>query len=215
MKTYRKWSMALLSGMMALLGLSSAGAQTSLDFYAFETNGVSNLSDLDYIDLEALIVSTAGGVSIEVKNTSVIGDPGVTAGQPTVTKIFFEDQTGVLSDSVSITGSTGQVSFVRNNNLNLPGGNNIGFDVETAFKAVPPPTKYGLSPGESIVFRFSGTNYDTLIASLVSGDFRIAMHVQQIGLCGEDSASFVNVIPEPTSAMLGLLGTLVLLRRRR
>jgi hypothetical protein len=214
MKTNRKWRMALLSGMMALMGLSSASAQTSLDFYAFETNGVSNLSDLDYIDLEALIVSTVGGVSIEVKNTSVIGDSGVTAGQPTVTKIFFEDKVGVLSDSVSITGSTGQVSFVRNDGANLPGGTNIGFEVETAFTAVPPPALYGLDPGESIVFLFSGTNYNSLVASLVSGDFRIAMHVQQIGLNGQDSASFVNV-PEPASAMLGMLGALMLLRRRR
>lgn len=215
MKTNCKWRVALLSGMMTLLGLSSASAQTSLDFYAFETNGVSNLSDLDYIDLEALIVSTVGGVSIEVKNTSVIGDPGVTSGQPTVTKIFFEDQAGVLANSVSITGSTGQVSFVSDNGATLPGGNNIGFDVESAFKAVPPPTLYGLDPGESIVFQFSGTNYNDLIASLFSGDFRIAMHVQQIGINGSDSAAFVNVIPEPSSAVLGLLGTLVLLRRRR
>ncbi len=215
MKTNCKWRMALFSGMMALLGLTSGSAQTSLDFYAFETNGVSNLSDLDYIDLNALIVSTAGGVSIEVKNTSVIGDPGVTSGQPTVTKIFFEDQAGVLSNSVSITGFTGQVSFVSDGNLNLPGGNNIGFDVETAFKAVPPPALYGLDPGESIVFLFSGTNYDALVASLFSGDFRIAMHVQQIGINGQDSAAFVNVIPEPSSAMLGMLGALVLMRRRR
>jgi hypothetical protein len=215
MKTNRKWRMALLSGMMAFLGLTSVNAQTSLDFYAFESNGVSNLSDLDYIDLEALIVSTVGGVSIEVKNTSVIGDPGVTADQPTVTKIFFEDQAGVLSDSVSITGSTGQVSFVSNDGANLPGGNNIGFDVETAFTAVPPPALYGLDPGESIVFLFSGTNYDALVASLVSGDFRIAMHVQQIGANGNDSAAFVNVIPEPSSAVLGLFGALLLLRRRR
>jgi uncharacterized protein (TIGR03382 family) len=214
MKTNRKWRMALLSGMMALMGLSSASAQTSLDFYAFETNGVSNTSDLDYIDLEALIVSAPGGVSIEVKNTSVIGDPGVTAGQPTVTKIFFEDKAGVLGNSVSITGSNGQVSFVGDNSLTLPGGNNIGFEVETAFKAVPPPALYGLDPGESIVFLFSGTGYDALVASLVSGDFRIAMHVQQIGINGQSSASFVNV-PEPTSAMLGLLGSLLLLRRRR
>jgi hypothetical protein len=214
MKTYRKWRMALLSGVMALMGLSSANAQTSLDFYAFETNGVSNTSDLDYIDLEALIVSAVGGVSIEVKNTSVIGDPGVTAGQPTVTKIFFEDRAGVLSDSVSISGSTGQVSFVNNDGATLPGGNNIGFDVETAFTAVPPPTLYGLDPGESIIFLFSGTVYDALVASLVSGDFRIAMHVQQIGIEGADSASFVSV-PEPASAMLGLLGSLLLLRRRR
>jgi hypothetical protein len=162
-----------------------------------------------------LIVSTGSGVSIEVKNTSTIGDPGVTAGQPTVTKIFFEDRNGVLSNSPSITGSTGQVAFISDGNLNLPGGNNIGFNVESAFKAVPPPTTNGLDPGESIVFLFSGTNYNNLIASLYTGDFRIAMHVQQIGLRGNDSAAFVNVIPEPSSAMLGLLGTLFLLRRRR
>ena len=215
MKTNRKWRMALLASMMALMGLSSASAQTSLDFYAFETNGVSNLSDLDYIDLEALIVAAPGGVSIEVKNTSTIGDPGVTAGQPTVTKIFFEDKAGVLGNSPSITGSSGQVSFIGDNNLNLPGGHNIGFDVETAFKAVPPPTLYGLDPGESIVFQFSGTNYNALIASLYSGDFRIAMHVQQIGINGSNSAAFVNVIPEPSSAILGMLGSFMLLRRRR
>jgi hypothetical protein len=214
MKTYRKWRMALFSGVMALMGFSSASAQTSLDFHAFETNGVSNLSDLDYIDLEALIVAAPGGVSIEVKNTSVIGDPGVTAGQPTVTKIFFEDKVGVLGDPGSITGSSGQVSFVGARNLTLPGGNNIGFDVDIAFKAVPPPPLYGLDPVESIVFLFKNTSYEALVASLVSGDFRIAMHVQQIGINGQDSASFVNV-PEPTSAMLGLLGSLLLLRRRR
>lgn len=215
MKTNCKWRIALLSGMMALMGLTSSNAQTSLDFYAFETNGVSNQSVLDYIDLEALIVSTVGGVSIEVKNTSTIGDPGVNAGQPTVTKIFFEDRNGVLSDSPSISGSTGQVAFVGDGNLNLPGGSNISFDVESAFTAVPPPTTNGLDPGESIVFLFSSTNYNALIASLVSGDFRIAMHVQQIGVNAGDSAAFVNVIPEPASAMLGLLGTLLLLRRRR
>jgi uncharacterized protein (TIGR03382 family) len=71
-----------------------------------------------------------------------------------------------------------------------------------------------LDPGESVVFLFSGTVYDALVASLVSGDLRIAMHVQQFGSSGQDSASFVNV-PEPTSAVLGLLGALVLLRRRR
>lgn len=214
MKTICKWRIALLSGMLALLGVPSVSAQTSLDFYAFETDGVSNLADLNYVDLEALIVSTTGGVSIEVKNTSVTGDPGITTTRPTVTKIFFEDKAGVLGDSVSITNTPGKVSFIRNDGANLPGGQNIGFDVTTAYKATPPPSKYGLDPGESVIFLFGGTVYDALVSSIVSGDFRIAMHVQEIGLCGEDSASFVS-IPEPGAAALGLLGTLLLLRRRR
>lgn len=214
MKTNRNWRVALLSGMMALFGVSSANAQTSLDFYAFETSGVSNPSDLNYIDLEALIVSTTGGVSIEVRNTSVIGDPGITSSQPTVTKIFFEDRAGVLGDSVSITNTPGKVAFVSNDGANLPGGHNIGFEVKTAFTATPPPSKFGLDPGESVIFLFGGTVYDALVSSIVSGDFRIAMHVQEIGLRGEDSAAFVSV-PEPGVAILGLIGTLLLLRRRR
>ncbi|HSP42856.1 MAG TPA: MYXO-CTERM sorting domain-containing protein, partial [Luteolibacter sp.] len=57
--------------------------------------------------------------------------------------------------------------------------------------------------------------YEQVLASVVSGDFRIALHVQEIGRFGEDSASFVNVIPEPGSALTMLLGGLLLLRRRR
>jgi len=215
MKTLnRKGRIALATGMLALFGLSSVNAQTSLDFVPFETGGVSNVSDLDFIDLEALIVSVAGGVTIEISNKSTIGDPYITSTQPTVTKIFFEDRAGTLGNDVSIVGSTGVVSFDRNDGANLPGGNSIGFLVDTAFTATPPPTTNGLDPGESVVFLFSGSVYDALVASIVSGDFRIALHVQQIGMNGEDSAAFVTV-PEPGSALLGLLGTLLLLRRRR
>ena len=215
MKTmHRKARIALASGMLALFGLSSVNAQTSLDFIPFETGGVSNVADLDYIDLEALIVSEPGGVSISIFNNSTIGDPYITSTQPTVTKIFFEDRAGVLGNDVSIVGSIGNVSFERNDRANLPGGNSISFEVDTAFVATPPPTTNGLDPGESVVFLFSGSVYDALVASIVSGDFRIALHVQQIGMNGEDSAAFVTV-PEPGSALLGLLGTLLLLRRRR
>jgi len=215
MKTlHRKARIALATGMMALFGLSSVNAQTSLDFVPFETGGVSNVSDLDYIDLEALIVSAPGGVTISIYNNSTIGDPYITSTQPTVTKIFFEDRAGVLGNDVSIVGSTGEVSITRDDGAKLPGGKSISFKVDTAFVATPPPTTNGLDPGESVVFFFSGSVYDALVASIVSGNFRIALHVQQIGLNGEDSASFVSV-PEPSSALLGLVGVMLLLRRRR
>lgn len=215
MKTlYRKGCLALATGMMALFGLSSVNAQTSLDFIPFETGGVSNVSDLDYIDLEALVLSLPGGVTIGIYNKSMIGDPYITSEQPTVTRIFFEDRGGVLGNDVSVVGSTGMVSFTRNDSANLPGGNSISFQVDTAFVATPPPTSNGLNPGESVVFLFNGSSYDALVASIVSGDFRIGLHVQQIGRNGEDSAAFVSV-PEPSSALLGLLGTMLLLRRRR
>ena len=215
MKTLNcKVRIALAAGMFALLGMSSVSAQTSLDFVPFETGGVSNVSDLDYIDLEALIVSVPGGVTIGIYNNSTIGDPYITSTQPTITKIFFEDRGGVLGDNVSIQSTSGVVSLERNDSANLPGGNNISFQTDKAFTATPPPTTNGLDPGESVVFLFTGSVYDALVASIVSGDFRIALHVQQIGMNGSDSASFVSV-PEPGSALLGIMGTLLLLRRRR
>jgi hypothetical protein len=206
---------ALASGLSAILGLSSIHAQTSLDFVPFEFGGVSNVSDLEYIDLEALIAPAAGGVSIGIFNLSTPGDPGVTSTSPTVTRVFFEDRAGVLGNTPGVLSSSGGVSFVRNDGANLPGGNNIDFEVDFAFTAVSPRPSNGLDPGESIVFLFGGAAYESVVASLVSGDFRVGLHVQEIGDCAEDSAAFVTVIPEPGSALLGLLGALMLLRRRR
>jgi hypothetical protein len=207
--------LALVSGLLAFFGLSSVHAQTSLDFVPFEFGGVSNVSDLDYIDLEALIAPEPGGVSIGIFNQSRPGDPGVTSTNPTVTRIFLEDRAGVLGNSPSVSSSSGVVSFVRSDGANLPGGNNIDFETGIAFTAAAPRPMNGLDPGESIVFFFGGSVYDSVVASIVSGDFRIGLHVQEIGACAEDSAAFVTVIPEPGSALLGMLGALMLLRRRR
>ncbi len=197
------------------IGVASVNAQTSLDFTPFEFDGVSNPSDLEYIDLNALIVTATGGVSVSISNDSLPGDPGVTGTRPTVTRIFFEDRSGTAGNNVTILSHSGGVSFTRTDSANLPGGNNIGFEVDSAFTANNPRPVNGVDPGESIVFLFGGATYEQVLASVVSGDFRIAMHVQEIGRFGEDSASFVNVIPEPGSALTMLLGGLLLLRRRR
>lgn len=206
---------ALVCGLLAVMGLSSLQAQTSLDFVPFEFSGVSNVSDLDYIDVEALVAPATGGVSIGIFNQSTPGDPGVTSTTPTVTRIFFEDRAGVLGNSPSVSSSSGVVSFVRSDGANLPGGNNIDFETSIAFTAAAPRPMNGLDPGESIVFFFGGSDYHSVVAGIVSGDFRVGLHVQEIGACAEDSAAFVTVIPEPGSALLGLLGALMLLRRRR
>jgi len=206
--------MALVIVSAAWFGASSLSAQTSLDFVPFEFEGVSNPSDLEFIDLNALIVSATEGVVVSIRNQSTIGDPGVTATQPTVTRIFFEDRAGAAGKDVTILSSSGGVSFARTDGANLPGGNNIGFLVDSAFTATAPRPKNGLDPGESIDFLFGGASYAQVLSSFHSGNFRIAVHVQEIGRFGEDSASFV-VIPEPGVAATLLMGALLLLRRRR
>jgi len=199
----------------AWLGAGAARAQTSLDFTPFEFEGVSNPSDLEYIDLNAYIITATGGVSVSISNQSLPGDPGVTGTRPTVTRIFFEDRSGAAGNEVTILSHSGGVSFTRTDAANLPGGTNIGFEVDSAFTANNPRPVNGIDPGESIVFLFNGATYEQMRAGVASGDFRIAMHVQEIGRYGEDSASFVNVVPEPGSALTLLLGSLLLLRRRR
>lgn len=216
MNTFTTAGRMALKTLTALwIGVTAVNAQTSLYFTPFEFDGVSNPSDLEYIDLNALIVSATGGVSVSISNDSIVGNPGVTSTQPTVTRIFFEDRSGVAGNQVTVLSHSGGVSFTRTDGANLPGGNNIDFEVESAFTAANPQPVNGVDPGEWIVFLFGGATYEQVRASAVSGDFRIALHVQEIGRDGEDSASFVSVIPEPGVAATMLLGGLLLLRRRR
>jgi hypothetical protein len=206
-------SIALVIG-LAIASLSSATAQT-LNFKAFETEGISNPSDLDFIDLKGLVFSTGDGVSITITNTSAIGAGFVTSQMPTVTAIFFEDRAGVLNNSPVITSASSGVFFESNNSANLPGGKSQGFVVESAFTAVPPPPKNGLDPEDYVTFLFAGTDYDSLLVALYAGQVRVGMHIQQIGADGGDSASYISVIPEPSAAWLACLWALALFRRRR
>ncbi len=204
---------ALAAGLAGLMGSASVSAQTSLDFVPFETEGVSNPSDLDFINLEGLVVDTGSGVKIGIFNNSSGGWTSSTI--PTITKIFFEDQANVLS-SPSIDSTSGGVLLQQNNGANLPGGNNIGFVVESAFTAQPPPVHNGIDPGEWAYFLFSGSDYGDVVGALENGSVRIGLHVQQIGSNGGDSAAYVNVaVPEPSVSLLGALGAALLFRRRR
>jgi hypothetical protein len=221
MKTSPRFGrIALTSALVGALVTVAAQAQTSLSFYAFETGGVSNPDDLNAISLAGLLQSESGGVSIRISNQSAVGDNWITSTRPTITKIFFENN-GSLSSSILVTASGG-VSLTRNDSLNLPGGNTVNFVVDSAYGATPPPVRNGIDPGEFAIFLFQGSEYDAVLNGLAAGTIRIGMHVQEIGANGEDSAAYLNiapnggdVIPEPTAALLGGLGVLLLLRRKR
>jgi hypothetical protein len=227
--------LALAGIVFGLIGSNFASAQASLNFSPFEIEGVSQASDLDYIDIDGQVISSVGGVTIGIVNSSIPGDGWITAQIPTITTFLFQDQANVLSSPTLSSASQG-VSLTQNNNLNLPGGNTIGFTIESGFRANNPSVKKGLDPNEFVYFFFGGSNYEQVLAGLASGQVKIGMHVQEIGLGGDDSASYINdlyvapndgggggnsggggpdVIPEPSSALLSLLGAALLLRRRR
>ena len=151
---------ALTFGLLAVIGLSSLQAQTSLDFVPFEFSGVSNVSDLDYINVEALIAPAAGGVSIGIFNQSTPGDPGVTSTSPTVTRIFFEDRASVLGNSPAFCrlrewfpSSAATVRTCRVETISISKWASLSPEPRRA------PVN-GLDPGESIVFLFGGSDYE-------------------------------------------------------
>ena len=210
MQTSPKGLLALT--LTAGLAITAASAQ-SLNFIVFESAG-ANASDLDEISLNAHLFNTVDGVEIQIANTSVPGNDWVTNDVPTITSLFFEDENSLLiAPSFNGSDSIGVVSFNYDDGGNLPGGKNIAFDTIFSFRAAPSPVLNGIDPNEVGSFKFTGSDYDTVLTAFNSGDIRIGAHVQQIDDFG--SASVVTVVPEPGTSVLALLGVAALFRRKR
>lgn len=192
---------------------TSAFAQT-YNFTAFETGGISDPNSISPVNIKATLSQNGINLDVIITNESQPGDGWVTSTVPTVTRIAFEDSAGVLT-SPSFANSPPDVVFNANNSVNIPGSNNISFATTYGFTADPPPTTTGIDPGEQFVITFGNTSVTDAAKAFENGNLRIAIHVQQIGL-NDKSASFVTVVPEPSTALLaGIAGILGLLRRKR
>ncbi|MEP4077249.1 PEP-CTERM sorting domain-containing protein [Haloferula sp.] len=112
------------------------------------------------------------------------------------TQISGQFFTGVYSDAVGYTGTGDKLGTT---NIGSNAGNSFSLDLTSA-NSVAGSSFTGLTNGETIEFRITfGDN--------VSADNRIH-RVDNIVLNGD-------VVPEPSTALLGGLGLLALLRRRR
>lgn len=102
---------------------------------------------------------------------------------------------------------------------NLPSGNTIGFVTTAGFSADadPPPGTLGngVDPGEwlGIIFELrGGQTVADVEAELLAATLRIGIHVQGIG---PYSDSYVNIVPEPGTLLLGAIGFGVIAWKRR
>lgn len=142
-------------------------------------------------------------------------------GGASITQIYFDQPTPSIMSLTSMGQSSG-VNFAAASNLNLPGGQGIGFVATNGVGSVPPVAPNGINQGEWLRLAFTlsqGSTFASLLTSLATGDLRIGMHVQAIGAYNH-SESFVNqqVVPEPTSMLLlgtGLAAAAVRRRRRQ
>jgi len=215
MKTTMLKRLCLCVGLASLLAVPALKAQVSLDFVRFQSENVSN-SNLDYINIDALVINTGSGVRVGIfNNTAPTGSASPT--KPTVASIYFDASSTFLTNSPTFNSgisSSGIAFELGRAPRDLPGGTQIGFSADSNFTASPPPPKNGLNPGEFAYFDFAGASYNKVVQGINTGQVRFGAHVLQVGPNGQDSVSLVTVVPEPSAALLGAIGVLALLRRR-
>lgn len=209
--------LCLSIGLASSLASTSLNAQVALNFVRFQPENIAN-TQYDYINIDALVINTGSGVRVGIfNNTTPTGFASPT--KPTVGSIFFDASSTILSSTPTFNAalSSSGVDFVFGGSpTDLPGGSAIGFSADSKFTATPPPPKDGLLPGEVAYFDFAGSSYNKVYNGLVNGQVRFGVHVLQVGPKGEDSLSLVTTaIPEPSSALLGALGVLALVTRRK
>jgi hypothetical protein len=193
--------------------------------------GFSNITNNSLIDAEI----GESQLSVEVTDPSGGEDPNANQALFTffntgpedcfISQIYFDDYKQSLMELASFSYSPGSVvSFfeITGAQLNLPGGQEMGFVEEFGATAEEPSPEWGVGPEESvgIVFDlfnlgFYNTTLDDVFADLLTGDLRVGIHVQ--GFDGGGSESFVNdptprpprSVPEPSTMLLlgvGLIG---------
>jgi len=128
-----------------------------------------------------------------------------------VTRIYFDHAPELNLNLVAINDGNGvEFTTAKINPVNLPAGQSMddAFISELGVASLNPSPKKGINPGESLELIVGyDAGYD-FIGSLGSEDLRVGLHVQS--LPGGYSESFVNVIPEPATLPMVLLGSTAL-----
>jgi len=209
---------------LALFG-SAAHAGTVLGFYNITNNdpGDAALGEAQLsVEIQAFTLNMTDGVLFTFRNQGM--------AQMTIAEVYFDDGTLLaLSDLIDSDQNSGDpnVDFEAGSAAppDLPGGNDISppFNVTAGFLADsdnPAPVN-GVNPGEElgVFFTLQGGQdvNDVLDAIALAGEdggLRIGIHV--INFESGGSESFINIIPPPSAAGMGLAGLgLVAVRRRR
>lgn len=195
-----------LVGLIGILAITTASAVT-LSFERKTANAGVDIAD----QLSVEIVDAGGSALFLFMNSgSVVADAVI--GQ-----IYIEDGNSTLSGfSFNTTETTTGVAF-GSGATTPPGPPGVGaFTVDFSQGADSPAPHNGVDIGEMGAFDGAlSPSFADVEAALISGDLRIALHVISIGT-EDKSDSFLSLpsVPEPSTSMLGLIGVMMILRRR-
>jgi hypothetical protein len=196
-------SFVSLVAAVALAGGISIGAQSaqavSFGFEVLEDNSPIDLSGQLFVD----VLDAGGGqVSFKFENLGPLAS--------SITGIYFHDMNGDIDPPLVIDSQSAGVSFsLGATPPDLPGGNNADppFVTTTGLLADsdPPVASNGINPGEwLLILATAFTDFNSIIAALISGDLRIGLHVQALS-DGASETYITNPTPIPLPAGLLLL----------
>ncbi len=215
---------------MKVLKLALAGALAAISFNAANAATVLHLLD-ETISTGATPSGSAPWLTVSVADTVVLTDIGIPTSAVTITlksnlqspTEFFDKVGFVWSNDINpafikITNIGGDVSRYdffsqRSNSINTGVGTSVGILVD-----------FVNSNAQGGAHRFNGTDTFEFTVSDASGwtqynattifdDVGVIAHVNGVG--GDNSAWVSSSIPEPSTALLGLISLAGLARRKR
>lgn len=189
-----------------------ATSQADAILIDLEPFNVDETFDKSMIDIYVEVTAEDDKVRFEFHNESIMDS--------TVRAIFFEDS--LIDDIAGFEFGDDTVFEEMEKAGNLPAGNSLANDFETAFSvvAIPPAPFNGIGIGDELTIILNleaGATFDDLIEQINNETLRIGVHV--IALPDGTSFSAMSVppdmVPEPSTVAILSIGSLFLVKRKK
>jgi hypothetical protein len=204
--------------LQALAGITIYGTQTD--------HPIVPGSDLTDVQMKVDLLVSGGVATMTFTNVSIWPELSAVFKEIVVDGYDDDEADGAVLWNPVIVTSTPYVSYSWGDSNGLPGyqavTNDGVFLIE--FQADAPPVQMGIGPGEVFQVQFGtaladGADIFDYLAFFGGGedtaDYALGFHAISADVVNGESLSGVYEVPEPATVLVGALGLLVFVRRRK